>query len=85
MNLTDVDTRLYLNEVKDWVGTVHIPYEGAIGADLFVKPDWYNFRQEYARENGRLSRALFDKPCRYMLSKKDYGELGCASKTQVSD
>ncbi|MBC3881572.1 hypothetical protein H8K35_08265 [Undibacterium sp. LX40W] len=85
MNLTGADTRYYPNEPEDWGGIVHVPYEGATGADLFIKPDWHNFRKDQAGEDGSLSNALFGKPCRYMLSDKDYGELGCASRREVGD
>jgi len=85
MNLTGADNRPYPNEPQDWGGTVHVPYEGATGADLFIKPAWHNFHKAEANEAGSLSRALFGKPCRYMLSNKDYGELGCATRLQVGD
>lgn len=85
MNLTGADMRRYPNEPEDWGGEVHIPYEGAVGGDLFIKPDWHNFRKDYADEDGSLSDALFGKQCRYMLSQQDFGELGCASRKVVGD
>lgn len=70
---------------KDWGGDVHIPYEGATSADLFIMPEWHNFRPELAGKGGSLHQASFTKALHYMLTQKDFGELECAIRTQIGE
>lgn len=73
---------------QDWGGAVHIPYEGACGADLFIKPDWRKLFPENDAEGGRLSSVVFPTGeipplgyvCHYLLTAEDLGELRCATR-----
>ncbi len=62
-------------EPEDWGGGIHIPYEGACEADVFVKPGWHAFDEQRARANGTVAAGLFDKAKRYALVKGYYGEF----------
>ena len=70
-------------KAADWGGEIHIPYEGALDGDLFIKPAWHNFDLEAARKSGRLSAGFFGRKCHYLLTKEDYGDLECASRIVV--
>ena len=83
--LTGADTRAYANEAEDWGGEVHVPYEGACEADLFVMPMWHNFDMTKVGVDGSLLMASYWKTNRYLLSRRDYGEIGCAARSQVGD
>lgn len=85
MNLTGADSRRYPNEPQDWGGTVHVPYEGATGGDLFIEPDWHRFPWALEGEGGKFSRVSASKPCRFLLSEKNYTNLECASRTQIGN
>ena len=85
MNLTGADSRRYPNEPHDWGGTVHVPYEGATGGDLFIEPDWHGFPWAITGEGGKFSRVSSSKPCRFLLSERNYANLECASRTQIGN
>lgn len=70
---------------EDYGCDVHIPYEGATGADLFIKPQWHNFQAGLAGKGGSLHQASYTKAYHYMLTQEDYGELECASRTQIGE
>jgi hypothetical protein len=42
----------------DWGGDIHIPYEGACMADLFVMPEWHNLFIEEANNKGDQATLL---------------------------
>lgn len=63
-------------------GEVHVPYEGAPAADLFILPHWFNFAAERAQGPGSLRRALWGKQCHFVLSGQDFGELSSAYRTK---
>jgi hypothetical protein len=70
---------------EDCGGDVHIPYEGATGADLFIKPAWHNFQTDLAGKGGSLHQASYTKAYHYILTQEDYGELECAIRTQIGE
>lgn len=78
---------------EDWGGDVHIPYEGACGADLFIKPTWRRVFQEVDGRGGSLSDVVFDElvrpemgyVCHYLLTQEDLGPLQCATRREVGD
>lgn len=70
--------------VDDWGGEVHIPYEGACGADLFILPSWHRFFPEKVRDGGKLRWAV-SKPCHHVLLSGDYGELACATRQVIGE
>lgn len=70
--------------VEDWGGEVHIPYEGACGADLFILPSWHRFFADKVRDGGKLRWAV-GKPCHHVLLQGDHGELACATRTTFGD
>lgn len=78
------DSGLWNVPIKDWGGEVHIPLEGACGADLFILPAWHRFFVEKVRDGGKLRWAIH-KPCHHVLLQGDYGELACAARTVVDD
>lgn len=63
----------------DWGGEIHIPYEGACGADLFILPAWHRFSADEVRDGGKLHWAV-SKPCHHILLQGDHGELACATR-----
>ena len=75
-----------LNDVPigEWGGVVHIPYEGMCGGDLVILPTWRRFFAESAERTGQLSSAI-RCCCYYVLTPTHFGELSCASRTQVGD
>lgn len=60
---------------EDWGGHIHIPYEGACEADLFVKPDWHGFDKYTAAEAGTVRAGFFGKAHRCVLSRVDLGRF----------
>lgn len=58
---------------EDWGGDIHIPYEGACEADLFVKPDWHGFDRYAAAEAGTARAGFFGKAHRCVLTRVDLG------------
>jgi hypothetical protein len=82
--LSGPDSGLENIPVKDWGGEVHILYEGASGADLFILPAWHRFFAEKVKDGGKLRWAIH-KPCHHVLLYGDYGELGCATRTVFGD
>ena len=79
---------------EDWGGYVHIPYEGACGADLFIKPEWRRIFPEADACGGNLSDIVFaSRPpipsmgcvCHYLLTQEDLGPLLCAARREVGD
>lgn len=63
---------------REWGGEVHIPYEGAAGADLFVGPEWRNFNRE--TKFSTLSTSYH-----YLLLGRDLGQLECAIRSEVGN
>lgn len=78
---------------EDWGAHVHIPYEGACMADLFIKPGWRHAFPEKDRDDGQLVRIFsssgydpaYGSVCHYVLTGKDIGPLLCATRTEVGD
>lgn len=78
---------------EDWGADVNIPYEGACGADLFIKPDWRRTFPEVDARGGSLSDIVFGGEsvpeigyvCHYLLTQDDLGPLRCASRREVGD
>lgn len=66
----------------EWGGRVHLPYEGMCGGDLVLLPLWRKFFAEDAEETGRLSTAA-RLCCNYLLSPRDYGAVGFATRVTV--
>lgn len=62
----------------EWSGEVHIPYEGAAMADLFVAPKWRNFIRE-------TNSATLSTSYHYLLVQRDLGELHCATRREIGD
>lgn len=79
--------------VEDWGGEVHIPFEGACGADLFIQPGWRKTFPEADESGGSLSDVVFytgecaeiGNVCHYLLTKKDMGNLRCASRKEIGE
>ncbi|MBC3881577.1 hypothetical protein H8K35_08240 [Undibacterium sp. LX40W] len=69
----------------DWGGDVHVLDEGVFSSELFIKPDWHNFRREFAGIGGSLHQASYTSALHYMLTKEDFGELECAIRTEIGD
>lgn len=91
--LSGPDGGLWHVPYEDWGAQVHIPYEGACMADLFVKPGWRNTFMERDRDGGQLIH-VFDNSgyapahghvCHYVLTGDDLGPLQCATRTEVGD
>ena len=62
----------------DWGGEVHIPYEGACVADLFVAPPWRNFIRE-------TNHATLSQDYYHLIASKNWGELDCAIRHDIGD
>jgi hypothetical protein len=84
------DSGLYTNVVERLGGYVHIPYEGASGADLFIRPSWRNVFPERDDGEHSLSELLYsvEAPslgwvCHYLMTDEDLGELQCATRTDI--
>jgi len=75
-----------------WGGHVHIPYEGAAPADLFIRPSWRLMFPEYGGVDGTLSAVVhgLESPgvgyfCHHLLTNEDLGELGCAGREELGE
>lgn len=73
--LAGPDSGLGHFEPEDRGGDVHIPYEGAREADVFVKPHWYGFDVSLARSSGSVYAGLNQKAHQYALMKGYFGEF----------
>lgn len=62
----------------DWGGKVHVPYEGAVMADLFIAPKWRNFIRE-------TNSATLSTSYHCLLVQRDLGELHCATRRDIGD
>ena len=60
---------------EEWGGDIHIPYEGAHDADLFVRPDWHEFHRDRALAAGTVRVGLANKAHRYAIVEGDLGEF----------
>jgi hypothetical protein len=78
------DSCLDSEKIAEWGGYVHIPYEGACGADLFVLPGWHVFKADDVRDGGVL-RSAVNKYCHRILLRRDHGELACATREVIGD
>lgn len=68
-----------------WGGEVHIPYEGACPADLFILPKWHNvFPERMLNPGAKLSYLLGGKKCNYLLTNRQLGELPCATREDLA-
>lgn len=67
-----------------WGADIHTPYEGVCDGDIFFLPDWRQFDVERAGTDGSLREATW-KHCRYLITKCDFGELGCAVRQVFGD
>lgn len=91
--LSGPDDGLDALPIAAWGGTVHIPYEGACGADLFILPDWRVVFPEADERGGTLSDVLYPNGgwapggeiCHYILGRRDLGELQCAARKDWGD
>jgi hypothetical protein len=70
--------------ISEWGGQVHIPFEGACEADLFIQSPWNGFLVDKVRDSGKLRWAV-RRQCHYILAIQDYGELACATRTIVGE
>lgn len=70
--------------ISEWGGQVHIPFEGACEADLFIQPVWHSFLVDKVRDGGKLRWAV-RRRCHNILASQDYGELACATRTIVGE
>lgn len=61
-----------------------VPYEGMCGGDLVLLPLWRKFFAEDAEETGRLSTAVH-LCCHHLLTPRDFGEVGFATRSPVGD
>jgi len=62
-------------------GSIHIPYEGVCGADLFVYPSWRRIYPEaWQAEDAELDWATADKPCNHLLIEQDLGPAPRANR-----
>lgn len=83
--LTGPDAGLTHVPVAAWGGCVHVPYEGAAPADLFINPTWRVSFPEYGGADGSLSAVVhgIESPsigyfCHHLVTNEDFGELDCA-------
>lgn len=62
-------------------GSIHIPYEGVCGADLYVYPAWRKiYPQAWQKEGAELDWATAQKPCNHLLIEQDLGQPACATR-----
>lgn len=67
-----------------WGGEVHTPFEGTMGADLFILPKWHRvFPDSLSRPDAKL-HWLVGKPCNFLLTNRDLGQFGCATRTEIA-
>lgn len=84
-NPAEPDPRTGLLAPHAWGGEVHIPYEGACGADLFILPKWHNlFPERLLAPGAKLSYLLGGRKCNYLLTNRNIGEISCATRVEVS-
>jgi hypothetical protein len=90
--LSGPETGIWPAPDADWGGDVHTPYEGACGADLFIKPDWRTSFPERDMEGCSLSGIFFHIAhpmmgtiCHFALTQEDLGELACATRKEIGD
>ena len=90
--LTGPDAGLGHVPVAAWGGHVHLPYEGAAPADLFIKPGWRFTFPEYGGVTGSLSAVVYGLEslevgyfCHHLLTNADMGELACASRAVIGE
>lgn len=72
-------------EADDRGGDIHIPYEGARDADVFVKPQWYAFDERLARSSGSVYAGLHEKAHRYALMEGYFGEFRDDECVRIGD
>lgn len=65
-------------DTTEWGGEIHIPYEGACTADLFIAPEWRNLIRE--TNSATLSTEYY-----YLLVKRELGDLNCAMRHVIGD
>lgn len=90
--LTGPDAGLGHVPLTDWGGYVHLPYEGAAPADLFIRPAWRSTFPEYGGADGSLSAVVHGVEslevgyfCQHLLTNDDMGELACATREDIGD
>jgi hypothetical protein len=60
----------------DWGGELHIPYEGACDADVFVLPDWHGWDRISAAYAKSAIAGVPNHKCRKVLiSARDLGQF----------
>lgn len=68
-----------------WGGCVHIPFEGACEADLFILPGWHRvFPERMSAPGAKLSDLLAGKRCNYLLCDRSLGEIPGATRQEVA-
>jgi hypothetical protein len=65
-------------------GYVHIPWQGATGADLFIVPAWRVVRPGAGPNPEKLGYTV-GTSCNYVLSHRDLGAMDCALRTIVAE
>lgn len=90
--LTGPDAGLGHVPLQAWGAYVHLPYEGAAPADLFIKPAWRYTFPEYGGADGSLSAVVHSVEslgigyfCHHLLTNTDMGELACATREEIGD
>ncbi len=73
----------WFEEIRSWGGSVHIPYEGTCGGDLFFVPEYWRANFDDAKKEGAKLRWAVKRPCNYVLVELDHGELPCATRTRI--
>lgn len=78
---------------EDWGADIHSPYEGSCLADLWIMPGFRNAWPERDSDEASLTDIVaytgrdpgcWDV-CYYILTTNDWGELKCATRTEVGD
>lgn len=80
----DADFYTGRSPVEAYGGTIHIPFERMFGGDLVLLPTWRNWFGERAEKTGWLSTAI-RCCCYYILTPRDFGEVGFATRTKLCD
>lgn len=70
---------------EDFGASVHVPFEGAHEADLFVQPAWFGIDTDTAQQAQSIRAGLWGKTCKYFLSHRDYGDFAGDSKLKCGD
>lgn len=81
--LSGPDDGLPFVSAEDWGGTIHIPYEGFCDGHILIPPGWRRLNTDQTGPDGRFSWAFGSSECRFVLTAKDHGELGCATRTLI--